>query len=341
MRFPRLARHLVIGVLIAAAALFLTYRKVDTGEIRQSLSDTSWPLLLIVPVPLGLSYLARIVRWKILLSPMGAVTARQATAPLLAGFMVNSLLPARAGEVVRALLLSRKTGIPRSSSLATVVLARLFDGLTLTGMALLVMTFLWPRIQPEVRAGLIGAGVVYLLALLLFVLLRLKRDPTSRLILWPFGLLGGQVQEKARGLLSSFAEGLAVLQNGKELVQVGLASIVVWVMIVGAVVPVFVALGLPLQWYYPILVIILASLGMLIPTPAGTGTIHAAIAFALPVLTELTANDARVLALVFHVSQFLPVIAVGIGAAVSEGVSAHDIERIEEEGGGAGLASGA
>jgi uncharacterized protein (TIRG00374 family) len=332
MRFTRTARHVAIGLFIAAIALFLTYSKIDTTEVSATLSESDWPLLLLVPLPLALSYIFRIVRWRILLTPMGKVSSRQAAGPLLAGFMINSLVPARAGEVVRALLLSRKTGISRSSSLATVVLARLFDGLTLTGMALVALTFLWSQIQPEVRAGLIAAGGLYLLVLAAFVLLRLRRRSAMRLLLWPFRRAGVHFREKLERALDSFADGLAVLQSGRELLQVIIATIGVWSMIVLSVVPALYALRLPFLWYYPVLVIILAALGMLIPTPAGTGTIHAALVFALPVLTTLSSSESGLLALVFHLTQFLPVILVGIIAAVSEGVSTRDIEQVERDG---------
>ena len=187
------------------------------------------------------------------------------------------------------------------------------------------------------RAGLIAAGGLYLSILAAFVLLRLRRRSAMRLLLWPFRRAGSHFRERLERALGSFADGLGVLQSGRELVQVIVASLGVWTLIVLSVTPVFYALRLPFLWYYPVLVIILAALGMLIPTPAGTGTIHAALAFALPVLTSLGTSESGLLALVFHLTQFLPIILVGIIAAVSEGVSTRDIERIERDGEGAEL----
>ncbi|MBN1434597.1 flippase-like domain-containing protein, partial [Candidatus Fermentibacterales bacterium] len=176
---------------------------------------------------------------------------------------------------------------------------------------------------------LVGAGALYMALLAVFVSLRLRRAATIRLILLPLGRLGGGAREKVRGILESFADGLAILQSGKELLQVTVASLFVWTLIVASVVPTFIAMGLDLEWYYPILVIILASLGMLIPTPAGVGTVHAALAFALPVLTTLSTSDAQALAIVFHLTQFVPIMIAGTIAAVLEGISATDIERME------------
>jgi hypothetical protein len=82
------------------------------------------------------------------------------------------------------------------------------------------------------------------------------------------------------------------------------------------------------QWYYPPLILVLAGLGMLIPTPAGTGTIHYALGVVFPVITGIGESTAKVMAVVFHATQFLPIIVAGLVAALREGVTAGTVERI-------------
>lgn len=331
MKIHKSVIHIGAGLIIAAVALYLTYSRVDMNELSAILSQTNWFILLLVPIPLALSYLARIKRWEILLSPSDTkVTFKQATGPLLVGFMVNSLLPARVGEVARALLLSRKTGIPRATSIATVVLARLFDGLVITLMAILAMISLWGKMDQGIRAGMMMVGIFYIMILFLVVMLRIKSEKTINIIMFPFKLFGKHVREKVERVLHSFAVGLAVLQSGKELIQVICWSVAVWGLIVFTVIPVFYAMALPMLWYFPVLVIILAAIGMQVPTPAGTGTVHAALAFALPPLTGVSSSNAQVLAVIFHVTQFLPIITAGLVAGIMEGVTAREIDRIEE-----------
>ena len=149
-------KPLLLSLLIAAAALYLTFRKTDWGSLLGTLGRIDLlPLLLVLPM-LALSYVFRIQRWKILLRPVSGVSFREASAPLLTGFMVNSLLPGRVGEILRALLLSRKTDVPRAASFATVVVARLFDGLVLSAMALLLMGVMWRELDSTVRTGLVA-----------------------------------------------------------------------------------------------------------------------------------------------------------------------------------------
>ena len=324
-------RNLTIGLVIAALALFLTFRKTDWPELFSAFSETSWlPLLAVLPF-LALSYIIRIYRWKVLLGPVSRVSFNTATGPLVTGFMVNSLLPGRVGEILRALLLSRKTGIPRAASFATVVLARLFDGLTLSAMTLCVLGAMWNTLDSGIRTGFVAATAMYLVVLLVLIMLRVWREKVIGVITAPIrffrfhGFAG-----KVDGILTSFADGLEVLRNRTEVLVVALLSLCIWACLVISVVPVFFSLGLQLRWYYPVLILVLAGFGMLIPTPAGTGTVHYALGVIFPAITGIESNSAKVLAIIFHATQFIPVIIVGLVSALREGVSTSTVEELSE-----------
>ena len=325
-------KHLALGLLIAGIALFLTYRKTDMAQLTTALSEISWPLLLLVLPPLALSYWFRIVRWRILLSPMAEVTTGQASGPLLTGFMVNSLLPGRVGEILRALLLSRRAPVPRASSFATVVLARLFDGLTLAAMTLVVMAVLHEHLDRTIRLGLLAAGLMYVLVLALLVALRKWKERAASVVSSPLRLLRMRgLAGKLEHLLVSFSHGLEAMTSWRDVMKAGIYSLLVWGCLTLSVVPVFLAMHLGLQWYYPVLVLVLAGLGMLIPTPAGTGTVHGALVLVLPGFIGISVETTRVFALLFHTSQFLPIILVGLYTAVREGITPSYLGRLADE----------
>lgn len=324
-------KHLIPGLIIAGVALYLTYRKTDTEALLCALRDMQWPVLLLVLPPLVLSYLFRVVRWRKLLSPMEKVSVGDASGPLITGFFVNTLLPGRVGEILRALLLSRRTKVPRAGSFATVVLARLFDGLTLAAMTLLALTVLWGRLEGGIRVGLMAAGLLYVTVLVVLILLRRFRGRAARAFSLPLKWVGLEsLGKKTEGILMSFAEGLEIMRDWEDTLRVGLLSLLVWTSLTLSVIPVFWAMRLTMLWYYPVMVLVLAGLGMLIPTPAGTGTVHGALVLVLPGLAGITVETARVLALVFHTTQFIPVILVGLVVAVREGVTASQVSSIAE-----------
>jgi hypothetical protein len=79
------------------------------------------------------------------------------------------------------------------------------------------------------------------------------------------------------------------------------------------------------------LVLVLAAFGMLIPTPAGMGTVHYALGVLLPAIAAVPGARAKLLAIVFHASQFLPIIVAGLVAAAAEGLGAGEIGRYADE----------
>ncbi len=325
-------RNVVPGIIIAGIALYLTYRKTDATQLLLILREMAWPFLLLVLPPLVLSYIFRIIRWRFLLSPVGSVSAKETSGPLITGFFVNSILPGRVGEILRALLLSRRTSIPVASSIATVLLARIFDGLTLAAMTLVVLSVLWNELDTAIRFGLVAAGLLYIAVLLLLIALRKWKDGTARVISAPIRWLGFRSFSLKFGkMLISFSHGLEILRDWTDTVRIIFYSLGVWGSLALSVIPVFQAMHLHILWYYPLLVLILAGLGMLIPTPAGTGTIHGALVLVLPGLIGITAENTRIFALLFHTTQFLPIILVGIVVAVKEGVTTSQVSRIAEE----------
>ena len=135
------------------------------------------------------------------------------------------------------------------------------------------------------------------------------------------------LEERAAGILESFVKGLDVLRNPGEVVTVSLLSLCIWASLALSVVPAFWSLSMQFGWYYPALVLILAGFGMLIPTPAGTGTVHYALGVLFPAITGIPEYRAKAFAIIFHTSQFLPIIVAGIVAALKEGV---DVGRVDE-----------
>ena len=62
----------------------------------------------------------------------------------MVGFATNNLLPARLGELARAYLLRRRTGLRKTFVLASIFLERVFDGLALVAL-ILVLSMLVSR----------------------------------------------------------------------------------------------------------------------------------------------------------------------------------------------------
>ena len=129
-------RQSIIGLVMAIAALSYTLRNISFGELVNSLKNAD--LVYIFPglVVITLSYVTRAYRWQILLRPFKSIPVKEIYSPLMIGFMGN-VLPARAGEFLRAYLVGKRNGITFSGAFSTIIVERLFD------LVCLMVLFVW------------------------------------------------------------------------------------------------------------------------------------------------------------------------------------------------------
>jgi uncharacterized protein (TIRG00374 family) len=133
--------RLLVGVVISAIFLAVTLVNVDLRKAADAIGHAA-PLglaaaLLVVLVDLSL----RALRWHVLLRHIGDATVpppyRLAFGYLTIGFAANFVLPARLGDVARAILAADAFKAPRLSIFGTVLIERVSDGLTFLVLAIL------------------------------------------------------------------------------------------------------------------------------------------------------------------------------------------------------------
>lgn len=147
----RLARA-ALGLAVSAIALWLTLRGRDLGAIWRALVGAEYRFLPPFFAFLVLIYLARVVRWGLLLGPTARVPFARLNAASAVGFMAILVLPFRLGEVVRPYLVADGRRLHVSTALASVVVERVIDGLFTALLLLLALL--------AVPAGTPGLGLV-------------------------------------------------------------------------------------------------------------------------------------------------------------------------------------
>jgi len=128
--------------VLTVVFLVLALQRVDLTGFVDELRGVNYVWLLPSAVCTLVGYVLRTARWRIILS--GAARAPLSTLfpVLIMGFAINNLLPGRLGEFWRAYLLGRKRNVPKTFALASVVVERVFDGLTLIALLAVVSTII-------------------------------------------------------------------------------------------------------------------------------------------------------------------------------------------------------
>ena len=168
------------GLLVAAACLYLAFRKVDFGQMLAAFKQANYWLFIPAMALIFFSHFLRTVRWQYLMAPIAHVRLRTLFSSLMIGYMANTFLPAHLGEFVRAYLVGKKNPVSGSAVFATIVIERIIDVFTLLIlMALTIVVFPFPAWVR--KSGYISFVFIALLfiALLLMHLLAPKLEPAD------------------------------------------------------------------------------------------------------------------------------------------------------------------
>jgi uncharacterized protein (TIRG00374 family) len=230
------SRGFWIGIAVSAIFIWLWAPWEDFDETREAFEQANyWWILLSLPVYFAGLWL-RTVRWQYLLRPVKRIEARRLYPVVIVGLMANNLMPARTGELVRAYVVGVRERISKSAALGTIAIDRLFDGLTLVPMMVIVAIFAGQDVTFPVGFGneLSFAGLSIVMAILfgaaLSVLLVIVYSNSARQfvhnVIHKFA--PGRFKPKVEGIVHSFFDGLESLRSPADLVFAWLMSAGSW-----------------------------------------------------------------------------------------------------------------
>jgi glycosyltransferase 2 family protein len=128
-----------VALLVAAVFLFFSLRGIHWADVWRTLSHANLGLVALSMLVATCSLFLRAIRWRILLRAGAPVTIPTAFWATAAGYFGNNFLPARAGEVVRSLMVSASSGLSKTFVLTTALSERMCDGISLVLISSVVL----------------------------------------------------------------------------------------------------------------------------------------------------------------------------------------------------------
>lgn len=323
----------VVGLGLTVVFLVLAFQRVDLAGFVEELKNVNYYWLLPSAVCTLLGYVVRTVRWRVILSGAARAPIGTLFPVLIMGFATNNLLPGRLGEFWRAYLLGRKRGVSKTFALASVVVERVFDGLTLILLLTIVSEAVqlpgWGR-QIEVLAL-----SVFLAATLAVMVVLWKPSVVQvplRAVVHRFHTgIGHWIEER----FLAFVDGLAPLREGRVLLAATALSLGVWLLEASSYIALSrgLDLGLPSSLELPGLGLALVTINLGIMVPSGPGYVGTQEFFGTAALGVVGANPQAALALVVvsHAIQYVVVTGLGLIFFAREQLSPRDLRPVLAE----------
>ena len=312
-----------IGFALSGLAVITLALLFNPRQVYASLLQVQMWVLPLAAAFILTAFLLRALRWKLLLRPVADLPLHQVRDVLMTGFMVNNVLPARMGELARALVLWRVAGTSRRATLAAIGVERLFDVATLISILLVLgLAFTvppWTRNLGLVTGVLLvgmTVGVIWLayhhrslfwlMDKFLFFLPRARREAVVSFM-----------ERFVDGTRSLRSPSLTLSVASLSLIIWGLEFLMYWLMLRG--------FSISLPAWSAALVLVVANFGIAVPSAPGyVGVFDAACSGALIAL-GLNKDLALSYAIGVHILLYVCVTGTGLILMWRLGIKLADI----------------
>jgi len=326
-----------LGVIISVLFIWLALRGLQLDEFWSAVQKANYWWLL---PGIGVYFVGvwvRAWRWHYLLKPIKEIPTKTMFPITTIGYMGNNIYPARAGEVLRAVILKRKEGVSVSASLATIIVERIFDGVVMLAFVFVNLPELAKLTSASGFVGniqqvaVIGTGL-FLGALVVFLLAAMFPHATAKIGLWFIHrLTPKRLHERIIGLMNKFLDGLASLRSPWNVLMVFFTSVIIWLLETGKYWFVMHAFDFTVSFFALMLMNGIVNLATTIPSAPGyIGTFDAP---GIAVLTAYGVDQATAAGytLTWHVALWLPITLLGAYFLAKEGIRWSDSLRAETE----------
>jgi uncharacterized protein (TIRG00374 family) len=305
--WKRLGRW-IVGLSLAALSFWLLARDLDWRAVGEALQQADYRWVGLGILGIVATFFARTWRWSALLGIPQASFHATLTA-LLLGQTLNMLLPARAGDVGRAMWAGRQMRSSAAQALGTVAVEKVWDMLALVLCTVLLLIWMplpgW-FVRPTWGAAVaLGAAVV-----LLWVGLR-WREKWLELVARLLAYLPRGWDRSLLPRLNNLADGLEAIRQPRVGAVAALWTVVTWVL--GAAVNWAVLAAFDIRsGLTALFLLVVLMAGATLPVPANVGVFEGICVLSLGIF-DVPRDAALAIGLVLHLVVIgPPLLATGL-----------------------------
>ena len=314
-----------VALSVVFIAIFVFGSRKDLGEIPDAFARANyWWALASLPVYfLGAWF--RAWRWRYLLRPLGEMRVSSLFPIVIIGFMVNNLIPARAGELVRAYIVGEREKVSKMAALGTIAVDRVFDGITLLPILLIVGAV--SGVNSELRTIAIWMTLLFGLGLAVLVAFALSEGLSRWSVALALRLVPARLKPQVQTLAESFLTGLHSFRSPTDMLLASATSVASWLL--EATMYYMIGLAFNLSLGFDVYLLITAGANLAISVLASQGGIgpFEFVTQQTVIYFGVSEGVASAYAVALHALVLLPVIALGLYFLWAINLSLGDVLR--------------
>ena len=210
------------------------------------------------------------LRTRLLISREARLSVITASNIVIVGYAVNNIMPARAGELARAGMLSERTGIPFAQSVTVVFLERILDGIAIVLLLTAAAVFLHD-VAP-IPETIFYLSLVFSIAAVFIMFVALAPHRFMAVMSKVIYALYPRWHDATVRFMTSIVNGMAYLRSPADAGKIVIISVVVWLCDGGLFFCLMPACGMELNIARAVFVMGVSNLGVFFLTSPGYGS---------------------------------------------------------------------
>jgi uncharacterized protein (TIRG00374 family) len=299
----------ILAVPLAAVLLYYSLRGVDWSGVWRTIAGARWGFVVAASAFTCCSFFLRAVRWRILLNAEARLSVGQVFCANMSGYLGNAFLPARAGELVRTLIVSGRSSLSKTYVLTTALSERLMDVIALVLWSSIILMGVDPKPRWMTDVSRTTAVVAALGALIIAVLPHtgsLCRGLIGRMPL-PHKLRDGLLH-----LVDQVLLGMRAFHHVGRFLGFAALTVIIWLSDAASAMICGRGLGLALSFPVAMLLITAMGLGSALPSTPGYVGIYQFVAVTVLVPFGFSKDAALAYILVAQAMGYVTVLLLGL-----------------------------
>jgi hypothetical protein len=317
--------------------LVLVIWRVDWGAVVAAFRVNSIWLLAVAVLANFLSVLLKGLAWKGVVDGLPGLRHKtryiDLLSPLMVGFLFNTILAARVGEIAKVLLARRRLAKRGEDLSTTVLLGTVVVENIITTIAWVVLVVAIGIFLPLPSYAWVITAVLGVICIVI-VVVALLQNPSRQLPPWlSTGSIWRRVTRAFRRLWAAVHESHASLRNPRQMARVAIPSMGTWLAQWAGIYATLGAFGLGyVGWAGAGLLLVTITLAQSFPIlPGNLVVFQAAAVVPLTASYGVGAADALAFSIVLQATEMVVGVVVGFIFLLFEGVSFKQLRREAEE----------
>ena len=292
--------------------LYIAFYNVDFNKMMHFISGASLFWISVFVVVFFFSHYLRALRWKIILNSVKPdASIMNLFGSLMVGYGVNCVVP-RLGEVSRAVLVGKWEKLSRSSMFGTVIIERVIDIIFL-GLSVWISVLIWSESLYDKFPWLKTTLYITLFLMIgffasFFLMIKYKEKFYS-VIIKLIGKVSKKSAQKAAYIFDMLIQGFTSLKGTKNyVITILLSALIMAIYALNSYIG-FYMIGMehvkPVTYAMAWVLMSISAIGVVIPTPGGTGSYHALTKAALVLLFGFGESISLAYAFLTHIISYV------------------------------------